>query len=310
MIAVVTGRADRAKPITWIEIGSVAGPTASIPSATLRAIRLQLVGSGQGSVSTRGYSLLARSSDEEVTAAVRELACSAGDPDSGPAVAIVVLDATTLARSLYLLTQVARLGVPLVVALTMLDLAAVETDSPTSAAQPDALAASLGSCIEVPVAPMNARSRADGGRSNLARAVDDVAVRPWRVHRYHRAHRRSRAPRCGRGGRPLLRCGMTEWTGPTRGLRRFRHLLALTATPTSQTLPASPSCATPGNSRLPRMGFVHDPCGHLRSGGWRNLILRGGRRTRVGLFGGLLMYVRAAAVRSGALRAVHRDARC
>jgi hypothetical protein len=28
---------------------------------------------------------------------------------------------------------------------------------------------------------MNARSRADGGRSNLARAVDDVAVRPWRV---------------------------------------------------------------------------------------------------------------------------------
>jgi NADPH:quinone reductase-like Zn-dependent oxidoreductase len=53
MIAVVTGRADRSRPLTWIEIGSVAGPTAAIPSAALRAARLQIVGSGQGSVSTR-----------------------------------------------------------------------------------------------------------------------------------------------------------------------------------------------------------------------------------------------------------------
>jgi NADPH:quinone reductase-like Zn-dependent oxidoreductase len=53
MVAVVTGRADRGKPLTWIEIGSVAGPTAQIPSAALRAARLQIVGSGQGSVSTR-----------------------------------------------------------------------------------------------------------------------------------------------------------------------------------------------------------------------------------------------------------------
>src|ERR1700748_3233233 len=34
-------------------VGSVAGPTAEIPSAALRAARLQLVGSGQGSVATR-----------------------------------------------------------------------------------------------------------------------------------------------------------------------------------------------------------------------------------------------------------------
>lgn len=53
MVAVVTDRADRGKPLTWIEIGSVAGPTASIPSAALRAARLQIVGSGQGSVSAR-----------------------------------------------------------------------------------------------------------------------------------------------------------------------------------------------------------------------------------------------------------------
>jgi NADPH:quinone reductase-like Zn-dependent oxidoreductase len=52
MAAIVTGRADRGKPLTWVEIGSVAGPTAPVPSAALRAARLQIVGSGQGSVST------------------------------------------------------------------------------------------------------------------------------------------------------------------------------------------------------------------------------------------------------------------
>jgi NADPH:quinone reductase-like Zn-dependent oxidoreductase len=51
--AVVTHRADRDRPLSWVEIGSVAGATAAIPSAALRAARLQFVGSGQGSVPTR-----------------------------------------------------------------------------------------------------------------------------------------------------------------------------------------------------------------------------------------------------------------
>ena len=53
LIPLVTHRADEAKPLTWIQIGSIAGPTAAIPSAALRAVRLQIVGSGQGSVSPR-----------------------------------------------------------------------------------------------------------------------------------------------------------------------------------------------------------------------------------------------------------------
>jgi NADPH:quinone reductase-like Zn-dependent oxidoreductase len=53
MRAIVTHRADRFRPLTWIEIGSVAGRTASLPSAAFRAAMLQLVGSGQGSVPTR-----------------------------------------------------------------------------------------------------------------------------------------------------------------------------------------------------------------------------------------------------------------
>jgi NADPH:quinone reductase-like Zn-dependent oxidoreductase len=53
MATVVTERADRGRPLTWIEIGSVASPTAAIPSAALRAARLQIVGSGIGSVPGR-----------------------------------------------------------------------------------------------------------------------------------------------------------------------------------------------------------------------------------------------------------------
>ncbi len=53
MVGVVMNRTDQGQPLTWIEIGSVAGPTASIPSAVLRAARLQIVGSGQGSVPTQ-----------------------------------------------------------------------------------------------------------------------------------------------------------------------------------------------------------------------------------------------------------------
>jgi NADPH:quinone reductase-like Zn-dependent oxidoreductase len=53
MTTIATHRRDSARPLTWIEIGSVAGASAEIPSAALRALPLQIVGSGQGSVSTR-----------------------------------------------------------------------------------------------------------------------------------------------------------------------------------------------------------------------------------------------------------------
>jgi NADPH:quinone reductase-like Zn-dependent oxidoreductase len=53
MAAIVTHRADRGQPLAWIQIGSMAGPEAPVPSAALRAARLQVIGSGQGSVPTR-----------------------------------------------------------------------------------------------------------------------------------------------------------------------------------------------------------------------------------------------------------------
>jgi NADPH:quinone reductase-like Zn-dependent oxidoreductase len=55
MTAMLTARADRSAPLTWIEIGSVGGLEAAIPSAALRSARLQIVGSGIGSIPGRDY---------------------------------------------------------------------------------------------------------------------------------------------------------------------------------------------------------------------------------------------------------------
>jgi NADPH:quinone reductase-like Zn-dependent oxidoreductase len=53
MPAVITHRADKSRPLTWIEIGSMSGLEIGLPSSWLRSARMQIVGSGQGSVSTR-----------------------------------------------------------------------------------------------------------------------------------------------------------------------------------------------------------------------------------------------------------------
>jgi len=50
--AIVPARRDDDQQLSWIQIGSVAGATCPLPSAALRATRLQILGSGQGSVST------------------------------------------------------------------------------------------------------------------------------------------------------------------------------------------------------------------------------------------------------------------
>ncbi|WP_407342911.1 ferrous iron transporter B [Pengzhenrongella phosphoraccumulans] len=128
------------------------------------------------------YSLLARSADEQVTAdAVRALGAAVHARTGERGVVVVVLDATALTRSLYLLAQVAETGVPLVVALTMLDLAAA-TDAPTAGMAPHSLADALAAELGVPVVPVDARSRDGGGRLALARAVDATAARPVEVH--------------------------------------------------------------------------------------------------------------------------------
>ncbi|MEW5740045.1 MAG: zinc-binding alcohol dehydrogenase family protein [Myxococcota bacterium] len=53
MDRVVRARADRSRTLTWIEIGSMAGSSSPVAAELLRAARVQLVGSGIGSVPGR-----------------------------------------------------------------------------------------------------------------------------------------------------------------------------------------------------------------------------------------------------------------
>jgi NADPH:quinone reductase-like Zn-dependent oxidoreductase len=77
MTAILTNRADRSKPLTWIQIGAVAGATAAIPSAALRAARLDIIGSGQGSVSPREYLAELPALAEQISAGTFDVNASA-----------------------------------------------------------------------------------------------------------------------------------------------------------------------------------------------------------------------------------------
>ncbi|MEU3464747.1 zinc-binding alcohol dehydrogenase family protein [Streptomyces sp. NPDC006733] len=75
--ALLTARPDRSKPLTWIQIGSVAGPDLTLPSSLLRAANLQIMGSGQGSLTTAG--ILA-----ELPALAAEITCGTFTIDPSP----------------------------------------------------------------------------------------------------------------------------------------------------------------------------------------------------------------------------------
>jgi NADPH:quinone reductase-like Zn-dependent oxidoreductase len=55
MVTILTKRSDRGETLTWVEIGAIAGRAAAIPAAALRSARLQIVGSGIGSVPGRDF---------------------------------------------------------------------------------------------------------------------------------------------------------------------------------------------------------------------------------------------------------------
>lgn len=53
--ALLTQRSDRGRPLTWLQIGAIAGPTVELQSAWLRAARIEVLGSGQGSIPTEQF---------------------------------------------------------------------------------------------------------------------------------------------------------------------------------------------------------------------------------------------------------------
>ncbi|MBL0215940.1 MAG: ferrous iron transport protein B [Myxococcales bacterium] len=131
------------------------------------------------------YSLNARSAEEQI--ALDALVGLDGDPV--PDVVVVCLDATQVARSAYLLTQIQELGARCVVALTMVDEAQRGTNaSHTAAPDPSKLATLLG-CEVVAVT-----ARTKLGLKDLVAAIDRalrkdrVAVWRWTPSSALRAH--------------------------------------------------------------------------------------------------------------------------
>lgn len=104
------------------------------------------------------YSLDATSIDEQIA---RDILVGRAPGLTKPDAIVVVVDATNLVRNLYLATQLIETGIPVVVALTMFDLAErgqlrIEVDK-------------LSAALEVPVVPFVAKQRR--GIRELAQAV-------------------------------------------------------------------------------------------------------------------------------------------
>jgi ferrous iron transport protein B len=119
------------------------------------------------------YSLVPISPDERVAVAVLDGTI----PDTpAPEVVVAVVDATALARGLFLVTQLLDRGLPLVVALTMSDLAAARGMVIDHAA--------LESALGVPVIALSAPRR-QGVPALLAAMLEAVprppVMRPWTV---------------------------------------------------------------------------------------------------------------------------------
>ncbi|MBI1758099.1 MAG: ferrous iron transport protein B [Actinobacteria bacterium] len=116
------------------------------------------------------YSLLARSPDEQVTVDLLTGRSGTEPTSTGspPDLVLLVADASAVGRSLYLLAQVAQTGSPVVMVLSMADVAAhrgVRIDVP-------ALRAALG----VPVVVVNPRT--GSGLSQLVTTVEEALAAP------------------------------------------------------------------------------------------------------------------------------------
>lgn len=109
------------------------------------------------------YSLVPQSPDEEVAAG--QVAAMADDPQTGN-LAVVVLDATALASSLYLLAQVHQRGIPVLGVVTLNDVA-LERGTVVDPVR-------LGEIIGVPIIAMNPRH--GQGKQRIAQAVQSAQL--------------------------------------------------------------------------------------------------------------------------------------
>lgn len=146
----LAGNPNAGKTTLFNQLTGMRGKTANFAgtTTTVRLGSFPLNGKSVQVLDLPGLYAMSEHKVEERMARDALLGKLSGRP--GPQAAIVVVDATNLARNLYLAGQVRELGVPMVIALNMIDLAeadGLEIDT-------ESLAVELGA----PVVPVNSRS--------------------------------------------------------------------------------------------------------------------------------------------------------
>lgn len=168
-VIAVIGNPNTGKSTLFNALTGLRQKTANYPGVTVERHTGTLVLDGQeiSLVDLPGtYSLAAQSPDEMIAI---DVLLGRVEDLSPPRAVLVVVDATNLRRNLFLVTQLAELGVPLVIALNMLDIAAA------SGVRIDAqkLAARLNAAV-VPVVATTAHGIGDL-KAALARALQQPA---------------------------------------------------------------------------------------------------------------------------------------
>ncbi|MBQ0719543.1 MAG: ferrous iron transport protein B [Gammaproteobacteria bacterium] len=118
------------------------------------------------------YSLAAHSPDER--AAIDVLLGRIGDMPAPDAV-LVVVDATNIKRNLFVATEVLELGIPVVIALNMVDIAESQHISIDVAA----LATRLNTVVIPTIAAATRHENLEPLKAALATAVDKTSPKPW-----------------------------------------------------------------------------------------------------------------------------------
>jgi ferrous iron transport protein B len=167
-VAALVGNPNTGKTTLFNALSGLRQRVGNYPGVTVETKKGQMVCGGQpfDLIDLPGtYSLAPRSPDEMVAVDVI-LGNQEGEPR--PDVVISIVDASNLERNLYLTTQVMELGVPVVVALNMIDVAehqGIQIDA-------DRLSQALG----VPVIPIQANKGKHFDR--LRQAIADTTKHP------------------------------------------------------------------------------------------------------------------------------------